>query len=88
MALRGLEEASEEAGDYGISRLYSSSALIPLCGILSGGNSYSQNWNIILLIVSKQQCSSLVSHLNKPDEYVIKQVTTGVQVDAYRIFYP
>lgn len=34
---------------------------------------------IISLIVSKQQCSSLVSHLNKPDEYVIIQVNISAQ---------
>lgn len=32
---------------------------------------------IILLIVSKQQCSSLQSHPEPPDEYEIMQVNSG-----------
>lgn len=35
---------------------------------------------IISLIVSKQQCSSLQSHPELPDEYEIMQVNSGVRV--------
>lgn len=69
MALRGVE-APEEAGDYGVSRLYSSSVLITVCGISEWGKLIQSKLKYHLLVNCFQTAVQFTSKY-KSNEYVI-----------------